>query len=293
LIKQVYEAIRRSPHWETSVLVITYDEHGGFFDHVAPPGMSSTPPAAPPVLPPGDPISSGANNHHNFQFDQLGLRVPTVIVSPLIPKATIDHTRYDHSSVPRTLGRLFGLQPLTKRDAAANDLLHLFSRATPRTDTPLTLPEPANSHLTCEPGAITDLTNATGAPDTVGVDDASSYSSSLTGAPASDQPGTKQQAPDRDQPRRPSESRPVPSSFWGFMRVALRKALLTVPAGPTPQRNQIIQQYLDVRTEQDARRFIHESRLRVRRFKNPIDEWRPSQMRPTDEGEAQDPTSRL
>jgi hypothetical protein len=228
--------------------------------------------AAPSVVPPGDPIASGANDHHNFQFDQLGVRVPAIIISPLIPKATIDHTRYDHSSVSRTLGRLFGMKTLTKRDAAANDFLHLFSLTTARTDTPLTLPEPANSHLVCEPGILTDLT------------DASSSSSALTAAPASDQPETTQRTPYGDKPRRPPEPRPVPSSFWGFMRVALRKALLTVPAGA--KRKQIIQQYLDVRTEQDARRFIHESRLRVRRFKNPIDEWRPPQMQRTEGGDA-------
>jgi len=278
LIKRVYEAIRSSPHWETSALVITYDEHGGFFDHVPPPGMS----AAPPVVPPGDPIASDANNHHNFQFDQLGVRVPAVIISPLIPKATIDHTRYDHSSVSRTLCRLFGMKTLTMRDAAANDFLHLFSLATARTDTPLTLPEPANSNWTCEPGVLTDLTDASDVPEPAGSDDSASSSSSLTGAPATEQQRTKQQSPTRDNPTRQPESLPVPSSFWGFMRVALRRALLTVPPGPTRRRKQIIQQYLDVRTEQDARRFIHESRLRVRRFKNPIDEWRPLQMQRTE-----------
>jgi phospholipase C len=139
LIKQVYETIRNSPLWQESVLVITYDEHGGFFDHVEPPA----------AVAPGDPISDEDNNHHDFKFDRLGVRVPSVIVSPLIPRGTIDHTTYDHTSVLATVERLFGLRPLTERDSAANDFLHLFSLSSPRLDTPATLPEPAESGFRC------------------------------------------------------------------------------------------------------------------------------------------------
>ena len=74
LVKQVYEAIRQSPHWESSLLVITYDEHGGFYDHVPPPA----------AVPPGD-VTDPDNNGNGFTFDVLGVRVPTVIVSPWIP----------------------------------------------------------------------------------------------------------------------------------------------------------------------------------------------------------------
>jgi phospholipase C len=146
LIKQVYEAIRRSPHWESSLLVVTYDEHGGFYDHVPPP----------PGIPPGDGPGPG-NNGHGFLFDQLGARVPTVIVSPWIPDVrspdrdcnVVDNTAYDHSSVLATVERLFGLPSLTARDAAANDFLHLLSAAAPR-DAPLTLPAPADSGFVCD-----------------------------------------------------------------------------------------------------------------------------------------------
>jgi phospholipase C len=148
LIKQVYEAIRQSPHWRSSLLVITYDEHGGFYDHVPPP----------PGVPPGD-LPGPGNNGHGFQFDQLGVRVPTVVVSPWIPDVRspdadrncnlVDHTAYDHSSVLATVERLFGLPPMTARDAAANDFLHLLSAATPR-EAPLTLPPPAESGFVCD-----------------------------------------------------------------------------------------------------------------------------------------------
>lgn len=267
LIKQVYEAIRSSPHWETSALLITYDEHGGFFDHVVPPGAGS----GLPVTSPGDVISNSASNRHNFQFDQLGVRVPAIVISPLIPRGTVDHTVYDHSSVSRTLGRLFGMKSLTMRDAAANDFLHLFSLSKARGDTPVTLPEPADSMLTCTPGFLTGLTDASDEPDHVGGDDTSSSHSSLVGAPTRDERG----GGDRLHAGR---SREVPSSFWGFMRVALRKAILATPHYPLQKRQAIVEQFLKVRTERDARRFIHECRVRIRRHKNPIDDWHPPVM---------------
>ena len=83
-----------------------------------------------------------------FDFSRYGVRVPAVIVSPLIPKGTIDHRLYDHSSVPATLERQFNLKPMTKRDANANSVLPLLSLSTPRTDTLTKLPNPANSGLT-------------------------------------------------------------------------------------------------------------------------------------------------
>lgn len=133
LIKTVYEAIRASPRWNSSVLIIIYDEHGGFYDSVAP-GPAPTP---------NDGSNGSSINTHGFEFTQYGLRVPAVIVSPLIPKGTVDQTIYDHASVAATLERLLNFPPLTDRDAQANDLLHLFSLSTPRTDCPQTLNPPA------------------------------------------------------------------------------------------------------------------------------------------------------
>jgi len=137
LIKAVYEAIRNSPLWSTSLLVIVYDEHGGFFDS-AKPG---------PATPPGDksPWLQKTRNALEFDFSQYGVRVPAVVVSPLIPKGTVDHTVYDHASILATLERLLGIKPLTARDAAANDLGHLLTLPVPRDDAdcPRTLPSPA------------------------------------------------------------------------------------------------------------------------------------------------------
>ncbi len=64
------------------------------------------------------------------------MRVPAIVVSPLIPRGIIDHSVYDHTSVLATVEHIFGLLPLTERDKQAHSLNHLFSLATPRTDAP-------------------------------------------------------------------------------------------------------------------------------------------------------------
>ncbi|GLR81324.1 phosphoesterase (plasmid) [Azospirillum oryzae] len=142
LIKQVYEAIRNSPLWETSLLIITWDEHGGFYDHVAPPAAVA-PGDTQPKTKPSDTGDEFGLNVNGFTFEQYGIRVPAVVVSPLVPKNTVDHRVYDHSSIPATLQAIYGLAPMTKRDAAANNVLPLLSLSSPRTDTPVTLPQPA------------------------------------------------------------------------------------------------------------------------------------------------------
>lgn len=139
----MYEAIRASPVWNTSALLITYDEHGGFFDHVSP---------APSVPSPDGII----DEESGFDFTRHGVRVPTVIVSPWIPKGTIVEAaaegsgQYEHSSTIATVvHKLFRPQLghpkpsyLTKRDEWAATFESVFSRRSPRTDCPLSLPKP-------------------------------------------------------------------------------------------------------------------------------------------------------
>jgi phospholipase C len=122
LIARVYSAIRNSPVWPNSLLVILYDEHGGFFDSA--PTQSAVPP---------NDIANSKLNKHGFDFSVLGVRVPAVVVSPWVKKAVVDHTTYDHSSVLATIEILFGLKPLTERDKAANNLLHLLT-SSPRSE---------------------------------------------------------------------------------------------------------------------------------------------------------------
>ena len=130
LIKTTYEAIRNSPLWKSSVLIITWDEHGGFFDHAIPPV----------AVAPGDTTPTSRHNKYGFTFEQYGPRVPAVVVSPWIPKNVVDHRLYDHSSIPATLEKLYGMAPLTERDRAANTLLPLLSLAAARDDAPAILP---------------------------------------------------------------------------------------------------------------------------------------------------------
>lgn len=134
LIKQTYEAIRNSPVWDTTLLIVTWDEHGGFYDHVIPPGAPAPYDGAPAKY-----------NQNGFLFDRYGARVPAIVVSPLIPKNRIDHRLYDHASIPATLESVFGLAPLTARDAKANRLDALCTLAAARGNAPDTLPNPAVS----------------------------------------------------------------------------------------------------------------------------------------------------
>ena len=131
LLASVYEAIRNSPHWDNSLLIVTYDEHGGLYDSVAP--------GAAPA--PGDGVPYG--HDHGFDFKQYGVRVPAVVVSPRIAAGTVDHTLYDHTSVLATVEKLFRLAPRTERDRQANDVLKLLTLDTPRTDCPTELERPA------------------------------------------------------------------------------------------------------------------------------------------------------
>ncbi|MES1971846.1 MAG: alkaline phosphatase family protein [Pseudomonadota bacterium] len=122
LLAATAKAIQDSPYWESSLLLVIYDEHGGFYD-------SAQPPAA---VAPGDNPDYGYNVH-GFDFTTLGVRVPAVIVSPLIQHYTVDCTPYDHSSVPKLLEDLWQLAPLTQRDAAAKSPLAGLSTM-PRSD---------------------------------------------------------------------------------------------------------------------------------------------------------------
>ncbi|HEY0251603.1 MAG TPA: alkaline phosphatase family protein [Kofleriaceae bacterium] len=119
-IEATYEAIRKSPLWPNSMFVVTYDEHGGFYDHVKPPHVQP------------DGYRGGA---YGFTFAQLGPRVPAVVISPLIPRNMIDHTLYDHTAIPATVERQFGFAGMA-RDKTMSDFRHLVTLTTARTDCP-------------------------------------------------------------------------------------------------------------------------------------------------------------
>jgi phospholipase C len=115
-LRDVFRAFTRSPHWERGLFILTYDEWGGFFDHVAP-----------PVLP--DLLASPVDDEN---FGQAGFRVPTIMASPYARPGFVDHRLYDHTSIMRFLEwRFLGAPPegssgagwwLTPRDRAANNI---------------------------------------------------------------------------------------------------------------------------------------------------------------------------
>jgi phospholipase C len=163
LIAGIYEALRARPEvFERSLLVITYDEHGGCYDHVPPPtGVPS----------PDDPRSQLGRllawlvhkKAASFDFTMLGPRVPAVLVSPYVAAGTVDDTVRDHASIPATLRALFapGAAPLTRRDAWSPPFHTVLNRTQPRRGDQL--PD-LSAHASGQPGvaAIADHRVAAG-----------------------------------------------------------------------------------------------------------------------------------
>lgn len=98
-VLDLINAVRNGPDWGTTVILITYDEHGGFWDHVAPPVVDRWGP---------------------------GIRVPTLIIAPFARRGYVDNHRYDTTSILALIEHRFGLAPLTDRDANALDLSAAF-----------------------------------------------------------------------------------------------------------------------------------------------------------------------
>jgi phospholipase C len=95
----IISAIMRSPLWESSAIILTWDDWGGWYDHVAPPQVDR---------------------------DGYGFRVPALIISPYARRGLVFHETSDFTSILKFIERLHGLAPLTTRDEQANDLMHVF-----------------------------------------------------------------------------------------------------------------------------------------------------------------------
>jgi phospholipase C len=138
LIATIYEALRTHPQvFEKTLLLITYDEHGGLYDHVPPPaGVPS----------PGGEVSTVSRLQQalfyrkaaKFDFTMLGPRVPALVISPLVRKGDVDAVPRDHASIPATLRALFApdADSLTKRDGWSPPFHGLLTLPEPRTDLP-------------------------------------------------------------------------------------------------------------------------------------------------------------
>jgi phospholipase C len=96
-VASVFNALAAGPAWSKTLLIITYDEHGGFYDHVEPPG---TPP---PDEPPGTPPRTAGPNDDDPNLRRYGLRVPTIVVTPWVEQGRVSKVTYDHTSTLRTI----------------------------------------------------------------------------------------------------------------------------------------------------------------------------------------------
>ncbi|PLB53033.1 phospholipase, PLC-D [Aspergillus steynii IBT 23096] len=144
LIKHVYDAVRKSKYWDNVLIIINFDEHGGFADHVPPPAN---------VPRPDDQIMfEGESEGHyiSYDFTRLGVRVPAFLISPYIEPNTLIHDQgtmyaedsaYTHSSILHFLQELWGLEGLNNRVQWAKTFEHVFS-SKKRSDTPKSLTTP-------------------------------------------------------------------------------------------------------------------------------------------------------
>jgi phospholipase C len=127
LILDTYRAVHDGPGWAKTLLIVTYDEHGGCYDHVPPPA-GATPP-------------DHSIGEFGFDFTRFGPRVPTVLISPLIEAGTVFRVPagsvLDHTSILATVEHRWSLSALSARDAAAPHVGAVLTLSSPRTDDPL------------------------------------------------------------------------------------------------------------------------------------------------------------
>jgi phospholipase C len=131
-VAKVIAALEQSPAWSSSALFLTYDEHGGLWDHVPPP-PACEPDDLTPIVPTGDPPGA---------FNQYGMRVPLTVVSPFAKKHFVGHHVYDHTSIDRFIEARFVIPAITNRDANAEAPWEMFDFDAPPHATPpeFTLP---------------------------------------------------------------------------------------------------------------------------------------------------------
>ena len=120
-LNEVYGAVTGGPSWQHTLLIINFDEWGGFFDHVAPP-------TAP--IPLADQLAGN-------QDGRLGFRTPALVIAPWSRRGYVSHMQFDHTSVLKLIEWRWGLAPLTVRDAAANNLAYALDFENPNYFAPI------------------------------------------------------------------------------------------------------------------------------------------------------------
>ncbi len=140
-VAQHIESLLNSKLWASSALFLTFDEHGGYFDHVSPP-EACAPDEIEPRLDDKDKVAA--------HFDRLGFRVPFLMLSPYAKRHFVSHVTYDHTSLLKFIETKFNLPALTRRDANADAMLELFDFEHPQYDFP-TPPLPSPDWAKCLP----------------------------------------------------------------------------------------------------------------------------------------------
>ena len=115
-IAQVVRTLMQAPTWKHTVLFLTYDEHGGYYDHVPPPAAVA-PDSIPPALSTED-VPAG--------FDRYGFRVPMIVISPWAKPHYVSRVVHDHTSVTAFIERKWNLPAMTFRDANAHPMIDYF-----------------------------------------------------------------------------------------------------------------------------------------------------------------------
>ncbi len=130
-LASIYHAVTTSPAWGSTLLIITFDEWGGFFDHVAPPTA------------PIPPMEYAAGNVDGLR----GFRIPTLLISPFARRRYVSSAVFDHASILRLIEWRWGLTPLTVRDEQANNLADVLDFAHPKTSAPPMIDVPTGPFL--------------------------------------------------------------------------------------------------------------------------------------------------
>ena len=134
-ISRAFNALMQGPLWTKSAMFLTYDESGGFYDHVASPSAVKPDGVSPRLLPTD---TAG-------EFDRYGFRVPLIAVSPFVKPNYVSHNVSDHTSILRFIETRFGLPSLTERDKAAVDLTDMFDFTQMSLEQPPTMPNQPTS----------------------------------------------------------------------------------------------------------------------------------------------------
>lgn len=130
--EKIIRALMNSPAWPSSVFILSHDEGGGLYDHVAPYSV----PAPDATLPRR--VSTDGGKYDNFTYS--GFRVPLLVISPWVKPHFVSHTNREFTSILKLIETRFNLQPLTDRDAAADDMTEFFDFSTPHLLVPPELP---------------------------------------------------------------------------------------------------------------------------------------------------------